>query len=96
LFSFGQNTWTGNVNNQWDLDGNWSFGHVPTGFEEVMNGRVKTLHPNIHMALLARGYEKSDLDTLEKFDLQPIDLVVGNLYAFEQALKDGAEDQAIT
>lgn len=64
-----------------------------TGFEEVMDGRVKTLHPRVHMALLARDYVKEDMATLDKIDLQPFDLVVGNLYAFEQALAKGLNDQ---
>ncbi|OFZ19006.1 MAG: bifunctional phosphoribosylaminoimidazolecarboxamide formyltransferase/IMP cyclohydrolase [Bdellovibrionales bacterium RBG_16_40_8] len=55
-----------------------------TGFPEVMNGRVKTLHPKIHMALLARSDNKEDLATLEKFEVLPFDLVIGNLYPFEE------------
>lgn len=66
-----------------------------TGFPEVMDGRVKTLHPNIHMCLLARDHVDSDMKTLEEKQLLPIDLVVGNLYAFERALKDGLEDQQL-
>jgi phosphoribosylaminoimidazolecarboxamide formyltransferase / IMP cyclohydrolase len=54
-----------------------------TGFDEVMDGRVKTLHPNIHMALLARDEEPEDLKTLKKFDIETFDLVIGNLYPFE-------------
>ena len=57
-----------------------------TGFEEVMDGRVKTLHPKIHMALLSRVDHAGDTETLNKFGIQPFDLVVGNLYPFEQAL----------
>ncbi|MEK6554390.1 MAG: bifunctional phosphoribosylaminoimidazolecarboxamide formyltransferase/IMP cyclohydrolase, partial [Bdellovibrionota bacterium] len=54
-----------------------------TGFPEVMDGRVKTLHPNVHMALLARKDEADDLAILKKHNLEPFDLVVGNLYPFE-------------
>lgn len=54
-----------------------------TGFPEVMDGRVKTLHPKIHMALLARSYEPRDQEVLEEYDIEPFDLVVGNLYPFE-------------
>lgn len=54
-----------------------------TGFPEVMDGRVKTLHPHIHMALLARADVKEDQDTLKKYKIEPFDLVVGNLYPFE-------------
>ncbi|MCB9025094.1 MAG: bifunctional phosphoribosylaminoimidazolecarboxamide formyltransferase/IMP cyclohydrolase [Bdellovibrionaceae bacterium] len=64
-----------------------------TGFDEVMDGRVKTLHPRIHMALLARDYSIEDQNTLKEHDLQSFDLVVGNLYAFENALDEGLEDK---
>lgn len=66
-----------------------------TGFPEVMDGRVKTLHPRIHMALLGRQYIDADMKTLEDNDLQPFDLVVGNLYAFEEALQKGPSDQEL-
>jgi len=63
-----------------------------TGFPEVMDGRVRTLHPKIHMSLLARQYNKEDMDLLGKQGIQPFDLVVGNLYPFEAAAaKDPAE-----
>jgi phosphoribosylaminoimidazolecarboxamide formyltransferase / IMP cyclohydrolase len=54
-----------------------------TGFPEIMDGRVKTLHPNIHMALLARKDEADDIEILKKHKVEPFDLVVGNLYPFE-------------
>lgn len=57
-----------------------------TEFPEVMDGRVKTLHPNIHMCLLARDGNAEDQKLLESYNLQPIDLVIGNLYPFEEAL----------
>jgi len=58
-----------------------------TEFPEVMDGRVKTLHPKIHMGLLARANNPSDLDVLKKFETEMFDLVVVNLYPFEEALK---------
>ncbi|MGE3975590.1 MAG: bifunctional phosphoribosylaminoimidazolecarboxamide formyltransferase/IMP cyclohydrolase [Bdellovibrionales bacterium] len=58
-----------------------------TGFPEVMDGRVRTLHPNIHMALLARQNVSEDMQLLKKFELEPFDLVIGNLYPFEESLK---------
>lgn len=67
-----------------------------TQFPEVMDGRVKTLHPNIHMCLLARGENKSDLKVLSENGLEPIDLVVGNLYRFEDALKRGVVGNELT
>lgn len=54
-----------------------------TGFPEVMDGRVKTLHPHIHMALLARANKSEDTQVLNSFSVEPFDLVIGNLYPFE-------------
>src|SRR3989344_9625727 len=49
-----------------------------TGFPEVMDGRVRTLHPKIHMALLARQENTEDMDLLKEYSLKPFDLVIGN------------------
>jgi len=61
-----------------------------TGFPEVMDGRVKTLHPNIHMALLAREQSAEDARLLAENNLAPFDLLIVNLYPFEQSLASGA------
>jgi phosphoribosylaminoimidazolecarboxamide formyltransferase/IMP cyclohydrolase len=61
-----------------------------TGFSEVMDGRVKTLHPRIHMALLSRSGHEADNEILRAHELDPFDLVVCNLYPFEQTLKESA------
>ena len=61
-----------------------------TGFPEVMDGRVKTLHPRVHMALLSREGNAEDIELLKNENLPPFDLVIVNLYPFEQALKGGA------
>lgn len=53
-----------------------------TGFPEVMDGRVRTLHPKIHMALLARQENAQDMALLKEYSLEPFDLVIGNLYPF--------------
>ncbi len=58
-----------------------------TGFPEMMDGRVKTLHPNIHGALLARRDNPQHMDALESIAGAPIDLVVVNLYPFEQTIE---------
>ncbi|MCB0370118.1 MAG: bifunctional phosphoribosylaminoimidazolecarboxamide formyltransferase/IMP cyclohydrolase, partial [Bdellovibrionales bacterium] len=58
-----------------------------TKFPEVMDGRVKTLHPNIHMGLLARANHSEDIKTLSQFNVDVFDLVVVNLYPFEESLK---------
>ncbi|MCQ2957919.1 MAG: bifunctional phosphoribosylaminoimidazolecarboxamide formyltransferase/IMP cyclohydrolase [Candidatus Gastranaerophilales bacterium] len=55
-----------------------------TGFEEILSGRVKTLHPNIFGGILARLDNNNDLLELEKNNIAPINLVVVNLYPFEQ------------
>lgn len=57
-----------------------------TGFPEILDGRVKTLHPGVHAGLLARRDRPAHLATLEQLGLQPIDLVVGNLYPFAQTV----------
>lgn len=67
-----------------------------TGFEEVMDGRVKTLHPSIHAAILARRDNQSDLLTLEKMQVIPIDIVVVNLYPFFEKQKIGLSDYELT
>ena len=53
-----------------------------TGFDEIMDGRVKTLHPSIHGGILARRNNKSDMNILEEKNITPIDIVVVNLYPF--------------
>ena len=61
-----------------------------TGFPEMMDGRVKTLHPAIHGGILARRERPEDLSALEEMGYGPIDLVVVNLYPFEQTIaRDG-------
>jgi phosphoribosylaminoimidazolecarboxamide formyltransferase / IMP cyclohydrolase len=61
-----------------------------TGFPEMMDGRVKTLHPNIHGGILARRDHPDDLRAIAEHGIHPIDLVVVNLYPFaETARKPG-------
>jgi phosphoribosylaminoimidazolecarboxamide formyltransferase/IMP cyclohydrolase len=57
-----------------------------TGFPEMLDGRVKTLHPKVHAGILARRDLPSHLEQMEKAGLQFIDLVVVNLYQFEKAV----------
>ena len=65
-----------------------------TGFEEMMDGRVKTLHPKIHAGILAR--RDKDLDVLASRGYEPIDLVVVNLYPFQETIASGCSfDEAI-
>jgi phosphoribosylaminoimidazolecarboxamide formyltransferase/IMP cyclohydrolase len=53
-----------------------------TGFPEIMDGRVKTLHPAVHGGILARRGRSDDMATLGRHNITPIDLVVVNLYPF--------------
>ncbi len=61
-----------------------------TGFPEVMDGRVKTLHPAIHGGILARRDNTADQAVLQTHEIRPIDLVIGNLYPFQRAVAAGA------
>src|SRR5512144_2033946 len=58
-----------------------------TGFPEMMDGRLKTLHPKIHGGILARRDHPEDLAALDRQAIGLIDLVVVNLYPFEQTAK---------
>ena len=60
-----------------------------TGHPEIMEGRVKTLHPAIHGPLLARRDVPGDMDALDAHGYQPIDLVAVNLYPFREAIARG-------
>src|SRR5665647_1709562 len=53
-----------------------------TGFEEILDGRVKTLHPIIHSGILAVRDDKKHMETLERLGIKTIDMVVVNLYPF--------------
>jgi phosphoribosylaminoimidazolecarboxamide formyltransferase/IMP cyclohydrolase len=57
-----------------------------TGFPEILDGRVKTLHPNIHSGLLAVRDNEAHQQQLAELDIEPIDLVVVNLYPFKQTI----------
>jgi phosphoribosylaminoimidazolecarboxamide formyltransferase/IMP cyclohydrolase len=57
-----------------------------TGFPEMLDGRVKTLHPKIHGGILARRDVPEHLEALEKHGIPPIDLVVVALYPFEETV----------
>jgi len=57
-----------------------------TGFPEILDGRVKTLHPAIHAGILFRRDDSSHAATLQKHQIRPVDLVCVNLYPFEQTV----------
>lgn len=58
-----------------------------TQFPEMLDGRVKTLHPNLHAGLLAVRSDSSHMKTLDEHNIKPIDLLVVNLYPFWDAIK---------
>jgi phosphoribosylaminoimidazolecarboxamide formyltransferase/IMP cyclohydrolase len=62
-----------------------------TGFPEILGGRVKSLHPKIHAALLFRRDDESHWDTIKKLEIDPIDMVVVNLYPFEKVTSQTAD-----
>jgi phosphoribosylaminoimidazolecarboxamide formyltransferase / IMP cyclohydrolase len=67
-----------------------------TGFPEMLDGRVKTLHPRIHAGILADRRKPAHLEQLREHGIEPFDLVVVNLYPFERAVAAGASfDDAI-
>jgi len=61
--------------------------HV-TGFPEMMDGRIKTLHPLIHGGLLARRDVQAHVQSMREHNIKPIDLVCINLYPFERTLRE--------
>jgi len=59
-----------------------------TGFPECLDGRVKTLHPNIHAGLLAMRSSRQHMEQIDKLGIKPIDLVVINLYPFRETIQN--------
>ncbi len=68
-----------------------------TGFPEMLDGRLKTLHPKIHGGLLARRSSAADMEDIKKHGIEPIDLLAVNLYPFEETISkpDVAFEDAI-
>lgn len=58
-----------------------------TGFPECLDGRVKTLHPNIHAGILARRSDNEHMNQLKELNVMPIDIVAINLYPFKQTIQ---------
>ncbi|WP_324672920.1 bifunctional phosphoribosylaminoimidazolecarboxamide formyltransferase/IMP cyclohydrolase [Hymenobacter sp. GOD-10R] len=63
-----------------------------TGFPAVFGGRVKTLHPKVFGGILHRRHEPSDLEEAEQYEIPPIDLVIVDLYPFEETVAAGAPE----
>ena len=61
-----------------------------TGFPEMLDGRVKTLHPAVHGGILYRRDNPAHVETVFKFGIEPIDMVVANLYPFAETAKKAA------
>ncbi len=67
-----------------------------TGFPEILEGRVKTLHPKVHGGILFKRDEPEHVKTLSELRIKPIDMVVVNLYAFSKVVeKGGGLEEAI-
>lgn len=66
-----------------------------TSFPEILGGRVKTLHPKIFGGILGRRELKSDVAQMEQHDIPNIDLVIVDLYPFEETLAKGASEEDI-
>ena len=66
-----------------------------TEYPSILSGRVKTLHPKVFGGILARSSEAQDAQELEKFNIPVIDLVVVDLYPFEETVAAGGTDQEI-
>ena len=64
-----------------------------TNFPEIMDGRVKTLHPNIHGGLLSIRDNPQHIETQKKYDIRDIDLLIVNLYPFESTVNSGENDK---
>ena len=66
-----------------------------TGYPSILGGRVKTLHPKVFGGILARRENAQDLQELQQFEIPEIDLVIVDLYPFEETLASGAPEQQI-
>jgi phosphoribosylaminoimidazolecarboxamide formyltransferase/IMP cyclohydrolase len=66
-----------------------------TGFPEILDGRVKTLHPAVHGGLLARRDDPLHMAQLGEHGIAPFDVLVSNLYPFEAALAEGADEEIV-
>ncbi len=66
-----------------------------TGYPSILGGRVKTLHPKVFGGILGRPDNPADLTDMQNYDINPFDLVIVNLYPFEETLKSGASHKDI-
>jgi phosphoribosylaminoimidazolecarboxamide formyltransferase/IMP cyclohydrolase len=66
-----------------------------TSYPSILGGRVKTLHPKVFGGILARREEPGDIEQLREYKIPEIDLVIVDLYPFEETLNSGASEQEI-
>ena len=66
-----------------------------TTYPSILGGRVKTLHPKVFGGILARRDNEGDRDQMAQYDIPEIDLVIVDLYPFEQTVASGASEQDI-
>ncbi|NML35983.1 bifunctional phosphoribosylaminoimidazolecarboxamide formyltransferase/IMP cyclohydrolase [Chitinophaga sp. G-6-1-13] len=66
-----------------------------TAYPSILGGRVKTLHPKVFGGILARRENPQDLEQLKQYEIPEIDLVIVDLYPFEETVKNTTEEQAI-
>lgn len=66
-----------------------------TGYPSILGGRVKTLHPSIFGGILGRRYEQQDIKEMEQYKIPELDLVIVDLYPFEETLKSTDEEKLI-
>ena len=66
-----------------------------TGYPSILDGRVKTLHPKVFGGILARSEQACDLEQLQKYAIPAFDLVIVDLYPFEETVKSGKSEQDI-
>ena len=64
-----------------------------TNFPEMMDGRVKTLHPNVHGGLLSKRDDKDHVQSQKEHDIEDIDLIIVNLYPFEETIKSEKNEE---
>lgn len=66
-----------------------------TGYPSILGGRVKTLHPVVFGGILGRRYEEQDIAEMKQYEIPEIDLVIVDLYPFEETLRNTTEEKAI-
>jgi phosphoribosylaminoimidazolecarboxamide formyltransferase/IMP cyclohydrolase len=66
-----------------------------TGYPSILGGRVKTLHPKVFGGILSRRDNPSDQEEVKEYDIPELDLIIVDLYPFEETVSSGADEQSI-